>query len=172
LENTPRRCLKYLPGNLGLVEKITYCVIAEGVLYLTAMKYFTSVLRGVVGVVLCSFLVGCADDQTAERKAELANQNVQQMKSILTQLSDRGVVIVEESGKAKLVNYEQLNAEELENLKSQLAVLIQLGQEVLEIDARRDVRVKDADAVEQIVQLAEEALMLVSDLKNENVYLG
>lgn len=139
---------------------------------MTAMKYFSSVLPGVVAVVLCFFLVGCADDNTAENKAELANQNVQQIKSILSQLSDRGVVIVEESGKAKLVNYEQLSAEELETFKSQLAVLIQLGQEVLEIDARRDVRVKDADVVEQIVQLAEEALMHVSDLKNENAYLG
>jgi hypothetical protein len=133
------------------------------------MKYFSFVLRSLMAVAcFCGFLVGCADNQAAEMKANAATQNVQKIKAILTQLNEQGVFIVEDSGQAKLVNYESLSAEEQEQLKLQLMELIELGQEVLEIDARRDVRVKDADEVAKIVQVAEEALMLVSDSRNGN----
>jgi outer membrane biogenesis lipoprotein LolB len=129
-------------------------------------------MKHLISVFATLLLVGCADNKAAEMKAETANQNVQKIKAIINDMGADGIFIQEDSGQAKFVNYEQLAPQELEKFKSQLITLIELGQEVLAIDARRDVRVKDVDQVEQIVQLAEEALMRVSDLKSGNAYLG
>ena len=103
-----------------------------------------------LAVVAPLFLLACAEDDTGKKYALQAEQNIASMNFILEELQQRGAVLsVSEKTKASVP--QDMKSGDLEAYKELLNELLRLGLEVLQIDNRGDVKVRNRAQVEVAV---------------------